>query len=79
MIQEIFLLANYAEDKHMQDYAAWAISFLRSRWLSNNQNLCDDHDSHRSSCDLNQSSHFSERSLVRNLSLWLSDLKFEKV
>ncbi|GJN05690.1 hypothetical protein PR202_ga23343 [Eleusine coracana subsp. coracana] len=78
MIQEIFLLAKDAEDKHIQDYAAWAISFLRSRWLANNQNLCDDHDSHISSGDLNQSSYFSEQSLVWNLSLWLSGLEFEK-
>ncbi|XP_062193776.1 protein RST1 isoform X2 [Phragmites australis] len=78
MIQEILLLAKDAEDKHIQYYAAWAISFLRSRWLSKNQILYDDNGSHRSSGDLSQSSCFSEQSLVWNLSLWLSDLKLEK-
>uniref|UniRef100_A0A0A9D9V4 DUF3730 domain-containing protein n=1 Tax=Arundo donax TaxID=35708 RepID=A0A0A9D9V4_ARUDO len=65
MIQEMLVLAKDAEDKHIRHYAAWAISFLRSKWLSKNQILYDDNG-------------FSEQSLVWNLSLWLSDLKFEK-
>jgi hypothetical protein len=80
MIQEIFLLAKDAKDKHIQDYAAWAISFLRSRWSKNqNQILYEDNGSNRSPDDHDQASSFSEQSLVWNLSLWLSDLKFEKV
>ncbi|XP_020405686.1 protein RST1 isoform X4 [Zea mays] len=79
MIQEIFLLAKDAKDKHIQDYAAWAISFLRSRWSKNqNQILYEDNGSNRSPDDHDQASSFSEQSLVWNLSLWLSDLKFEK-
>ncbi|KAJ1282422.1 hypothetical protein BS78_03G050600 [Paspalum vaginatum] len=78
MVQEIFLLAKDAEDKHIQDYAAWAISFLRRRWLSKDQILCNDNGSNRSPGDHNQASSFSEQSLVWNLSLWLSDLIIEK-
>lgn len=77
MIQEIFLLAKDAKDKHIQDYAAWAISFLRSR-LSKNQILHEDI-SNRSSSDRDQASSFSEQSLVWNLSFWLSNLNIEKV
>uniref|UniRef100_A0A0D9UX89 DUF3730 domain-containing protein n=1 Tax=Leersia perrieri TaxID=77586 RepID=A0A0D9UX89_9ORYZ len=77
MIQEIFLLAKDAEDDQMQNYAAWSISFLRSRWLLKNQNICDD-DCSQSSSDSNQSTSFSNESLVWNLSLWLKDLNFEK-
>lgn len=79
MIQEIFLLAKDAEDDHIKDYAAWAISFLRSRWLSKNQIIFDDDCSQRNSSDSNQSTSFSDESLVWNLSQWLRDLNFEKV
>ncbi|KAG8045824.1 hypothetical protein GUJ93_ZPchr0008g14044 [Zizania palustris] len=78
MIQEIFLLAKDAEDNHIQDYAAWAISFLRSRWLLINQNIYDDDCSQRGSSDSNQSTSFSDESFVWNLSLWLRDLNLEK-
>uniref|UniRef100_A0A0E0BXQ1 DUF3730 domain-containing protein n=1 Tax=Oryza meridionalis TaxID=40149 RepID=A0A0E0BXQ1_9ORYZ len=78
MIQEIFLLAKGAEDDHIKDYAAWAISFLRSRWLSKNQIIFDDDCSQRNSSDSNQSTSFSDESLVWNLSQWLRDLNFEK-
>uniref|UniRef100_A0A0E0FGU3 DUF3730 domain-containing protein n=1 Tax=Oryza nivara TaxID=4536 RepID=A0A0E0FGU3_ORYNI len=78
MIQEIFLLAKDAEDDHIKDYAAWAISFLRSRWLSKNQIIFDDDCSQRNSSDSNQSTSFSDESLVWNLSQWLRDLNFEK-
>uniref|UniRef100_A0A0E0JEK9 DUF3730 domain-containing protein n=1 Tax=Oryza punctata TaxID=4537 RepID=A0A0E0JEK9_ORYPU len=78
MIQEIFLLAKDAEDDHIKDYAAWAISFLRSRWLSKNQIIYDDDCSQRNSSDSNQSTSFSDESLVWNLSQWLRDLNFEK-
>ncbi|CAM0879759.1 unnamed protein product [Alopecurus aequalis] len=78
MIQEIFLLAKDAEDNHIQNYAAWAISFLRNRWLLKNQNLHDDDSSQGNSIDSSQSTSFSAESLVWNLSLWLRDLNFEK-
>lgn len=76
MIQEIFLLAKDAKDKHIQDYAAWAISFLRSR-LS--KKILHEDISNRSSSDRDQASSFSEQSLVWNLSFWLSNLNIEKV
>ncbi|PNT70012.1 hypothetical protein BRADI_2g04280v3 [Brachypodium distachyon] len=79
MIHEIFLLAKDAEDNNIQNYAAWAISFLRSRWLQKNQNLHDDDYSQRNPIDSSQSISFSAESLVWNLSLWLRDLNFEKL
>jgi len=79
MVQEIYLLAKDAEDKHIQDSAAWAISFLRSRWLLKNLIVYDKNGSNRSSDDPSQASSFSEQSLVWNLSRWLNDLKLEKV
>ncbi|RCV24849.1 hypothetical protein SETIT_5G119500v2 [Setaria italica] len=78
MVHEIYLLAKDAEDKNIQDNAAWAISFLRSRWLSKNLILYNDNGSNRSSGDPSQASSFSEQSLVWNLSRWLNDLKLEK-
>ncbi|RLM92306.1 protein RST1 [Panicum miliaceum] len=78
MVQEIYLLAKDAEDKHIQGSAAWAISFLRSRWLSKNLILYNENGSNRSSGDPSQASSFSEQSLVWNLSRWLNDLKLEK-
>ncbi|VAH72993.1 unnamed protein product [Triticum turgidum subsp. durum] len=78
MVQEIFLLAKDAEDNHVRNYAAWAVSFLRSRWLLENQSLNDNDSSQRNSVDSSQSRSFSAESLVWNLSLWLRDLNFEK-
>lgn len=79
MVQEIYLLAKDAEDKHIQEYAAWAISFLRSRWLSKDLIPYNDNGPNTSSGDPGHASSFSEQSLVWNLSHWLSDLKPEKV
>jgi hypothetical protein len=79
MVQEIFLLAKDAEDNHLRNYAAWAISFLRSSWLLKNQTLRDEDSSQRNSIGSSQSTSFSAESLVWNLSLWLRDLNFEKV
>lgn len=78
MVQEIFLLAKDAEDNHIRNYAAWAISFLRSRWLLKNQNLHNGDSSQRNSIDSSQSTSFSAESLVWNLSLCLRDLSFEQ-
>ncbi|VAH57368.1 unnamed protein product [Triticum turgidum subsp. durum] len=78
MVQEIFLLAKDAEDNHIRNYAAWAVSFLRSRWLLKNQSLNVNDSSQRNSVDSSQSTSFSAESLVWNLSLWLRDLNFEK-
>ncbi|KAF8704854.1 hypothetical protein HU200_031092 [Digitaria exilis] len=79
MVQEIYLLAKDAEDKHIQEYAAWAISFLRSRWLSKDLIPYNDNGPNTSSGDPGHASSFSEQSLVWNLSHWLSDLKPEKL
>jgi antibiotic biosynthesis monooxygenase (ABM) superfamily enzyme len=79
MVQEIFLLAKDAEDNRLRNYAAWAISFLRSSWLLKNQTLRDEDSSQRNSIGFSQSTSFSAESLVWNLSLWLRDLNFEKV
>uniref|UniRef100_A0ACD5VJS0 Uncharacterized protein n=1 Tax=Avena sativa TaxID=4498 RepID=A0ACD5VJS0_AVESA len=78
MLQEIFLLAKDVEDNHIRNYAAWAISFLRNRWLLKNQSHHDDDSSQRNSIGSSQSTSFSAESLVWNLSLWLRDLNFEK-
>ncbi|KAK8631468.1 hypothetical protein V6N13_028254 [Hibiscus sabdariffa] len=34
LMQEIFLVAQNSDDKHLQQYAAWAVSFLRNRLWS---------------------------------------------
>ncbi|KAK8604218.1 hypothetical protein V6N13_099167 [Hibiscus sabdariffa] len=34
LMQEIFLVAQNSDDKHQQQYAAWAVSFLRNRLWS---------------------------------------------
>ena len=40
LIQEMFLVAQNSSDHQLQQYAAWAISFLRHRlWFREGQNV----------------------------------------
>lgn len=74
LIQEIFLVAQNSDDPQLQQYAAWAVSFLRhsmfSRELSNEESVVNNDPR-----DLKaQSQSFSEDSVVMKLSSWLMQM-----
>ncbi|KAK1568532.1 hypothetical protein Q3G72_025587 [Acer saccharum] len=76
VIQDIFLVAQNSDDQQLQQYAAWAMSFLqnhlRSKELLNvDNNIQTDVPGSKS---VTQS--FSEDSAVMKLSLWLTSLNY---
>lgn len=79
LMQEIFLVAQKSDDHQQQQYAAWAISFLRQRlWSKELQNF-----GHHFQTDAEDSKSvsysFSEDSTVMKLSLWLMQLNHSGV
>ncbi|XP_051141067.1 protein RST1 isoform X2 [Andrographis paniculata] len=79
LIQEIFIVAQNSDDPQLQQYAAWAVSFLRhsvfSRELSNEET--EVHNDHTTPKPISQG--FSEDSLVMKLSLWLMQVNFAEL
>lgn len=68
LIQEIFLVAQHSDDHQLQQYAAWAVSFLRHYiWSS------DLHNEDKSKPN-SASQSFPDDSIVMKLSLWLMNL-----
>lgn len=67
LMQDIFLVAQNSEDNQLQQYAAWAISFLRHRlWFDESPNF---ESSFRT--DATRSQSFSDDNSVAKLSFWL--------
>lgn len=79
MMQEIFLVAQNFDDHQMQQYAAWAISFLRHHLFSKEPLNADNrfHTDVGNSKSVSQS--FSEDSVVMKLSLWLMHLNYSEI
>ncbi|XP_028772347.1 protein RST1 isoform X3 [Neltuma alba] len=71
LVQEMFLLAQNSDDNQRQQFASWALSFLRHHLLSKELLDVDGHQK----ASVAQS--FSEDNVVLQLSLWLTDLKNE--
>ncbi|KAA8530205.1 hypothetical protein F0562_004914 [Nyssa sinensis] len=74
LIQEMFLIAQNSDDHQLQQYAAWAVSFLRHRlWFRELLNVDSSFQSDAvGSKSVSQS--FPEDSTVMKLSLWLMNL-----
>ena len=82
LMQEIFLVAQNSDDHQQQQYAAWAISFLRHRlWSKETKELQNfGHHFQTDAEDSKSVSHsFSEDSTVMKLSLWLMQLNYSGV
>ncbi|XP_020082801.1 protein RST1-like [Ananas comosus] len=72
LVQEIFLVSKDSKDQAMQNFAAWAISFLRNRlWPMESDGV-----NGSQSSSISQS--FPEDALVLKLSLWLRDINSDK-
>ncbi|CAM8922813.1 unnamed protein product [Rhodiola kirilowii] len=70
LIQEMFVAAQNSEDVQLQQYAAWALSFLRHHLFS---------DANKSSIESSKSSpSVPEDSVVMKLSLWLMHLNYSE-
>lgn len=74
LIQDIFLVAQNPDDHQLQQYAAWAISFLRHYFQFTNV-INEENNSQRDVVG----SKLSDDSLVMKLSLWLSNHNFSGV
>lgn len=79
MIQEIFLVLQSSDDSQLQQYAAWALSFLRHH-LWSEKPLNDDNSLQTDSgASKSISQTFSEDSVVMKMSLWLMHLNYSEV
>uniref|UniRef100_F6HUW7 Protein RST1 n=1 Tax=Vitis vinifera TaxID=29760 RepID=F6HUW7_VITVI len=79
LMQEIFLVAQNSDDHQQQQYAAWAISFLRHRlWSKEPKELQNFGHHFQTDADGSKSvsQSFSEDSTVMKLSLWLMQLNY---
>ncbi|RVW46640.1 Protein RST1 [Vitis vinifera] len=82
LMQEIFLVAQNSDDHQQQQYAAWAISFLRHRlWSKEPKELQNFGHHFQTDADGSKSvsQSFSEDSTVMKLSLWLMQLNYSGV
>lgn len=70
LMQDIFLVAQNSDDHQLQQYAAWAVSFLRNHLFSINSDG-------GGSKSVSQS--FADDSLVLKLSSWLMHLNSAEV
>lgn len=64
LIQDIFLVGQHSDDRQLQQYATWSVSFLRHYIWSNQEK----------SKPNSASQSFPEDSIVMKLSLWLMNL-----
>ncbi|EYU44782.1 hypothetical protein MIMGU_mgv1a000116mg [Erythranthe guttata] len=80
LIQEIFLVAQNSEDPQSQQYASWAVSFLRhfvfSRESANEESAV--HDSGIPD-PKSVAQEFSEDSIVMKLSVWLMQMNYSEL
>ncbi|KAF5961960.1 hypothetical protein HYC85_003169 [Camellia sinensis] len=76
LVQEMFLVAQNSDDHQLQQYAAWAVSFLRHclwfRELQNTDSSLPSNAAGRKSVSQN----FSKDNVVMELSLWLMHLNY---
>ncbi|KAL5864319.1 hypothetical protein ACOSQ3_001833 [Xanthoceras sorbifolium] len=72
LIQEIFLVAQNSDDQQLQQYAAWAMSFLQNHLRSKELLNVDNNIQTDESGSKSVTQSFSEDSAVMKLSLWLT-------
>lgn len=73
-IQDIFLVAQNSDDHHLQQYAAWALSFLRHYLWSQEVQKEESYIQKDNSGTKSVSRSFPEDSIVMKLCLWLLHL-----
>ncbi|XP_062010189.1 protein RST1 isoform X1 [Rosa rugosa] len=78
LMQDIFLVAQKSDDHQLQQYAAWAASFLRSHLLSKDAVNVDNSLNTDSGGSKSVSQSFADDSLVMKLSSWLMHLNFTR-
>ncbi|KAM7509889.1 hypothetical protein LguiB_008764 [Lonicera macranthoides] len=76
LIQEIFLVAKDPDDQQLQQYAAWAVSFLRHYLTFREARNEDSNFPNDASGPKSISQSFPEDSLVMKLCLWLMHLNY---
>lgn len=79
LMQEIFLVAQNSDDHQLQQYAAWAVSFLRHHLWSNEPLNIDNSIKSNAEGSRSVSQTFSEDSVVMRLCLWLMHLSVSEV
>lgn len=79
LLQEIFLVAQNADDIQMQQNAAWAVSFLRNGLSSKEFLNAENNDQTDVAGNKTVSHSFPEDNLVMKLSTWLMDLNNSRV
>lgn len=77
-MQEMFLVAQHSVDNQLQQYSAWALSFLRHSLWSKEVNL-DDHIQTDTTVSEVASQSFSNDSIVMKLCSWLTNVNSSKM
>lgn len=72
-------MAQSSEDHHLQQYAAWAVSFLRSQLWSREQLNVDNRIETDVSDSKPVSQSFPKDNAVTKLGLWLTNLNYFEV
>ncbi|KAF1859358.1 hypothetical protein Lal_00009942 [Lupinus albus] len=76
LVQEMFLVAQNSDNHQLQQFASWAVTFLRQH-LWSKEHLSVDGDGNVAETNSKSVSHsFSEENMVLKLSLWLMDIKY---
>lgn len=79
LIQEIFLVAQNSGDPQSQQYAAWAVSFLR-HFVFSREHANEESAVHNDSgAPKSVSQGFVEDSIVMKLSMWLMQMNYSEV
>ncbi|XP_050381377.1 protein RST1 isoform X2 [Argentina anserina] len=78
LMQDIFLVAQKSDDQQLQQYAAWAASFLRNHLLSKDAVNDESSTNTDSGASKSVSQSFADDSLVMKLSSWLMHLNFTR-
>ncbi|CAL0332493.1 unnamed protein product [Lupinus luteus] len=79
LVQEMFLVAQNSDHHQLQQFASWALTFLRQH-LWSKEHLSVDGDSNVAETNSKSVSHsFSEENMVVKLSLWLMDIQYTEL
>lgn len=79
LMQEMFLVAQTSDDHQLQQYAAWAMSFLRCHLWSKELLNTDNNIKADLLGSKSVSQRFSDDNVVMKLGLWLSHLNYSGV
>ncbi|PKA49872.1 hypothetical protein AXF42_Ash004414 [Apostasia shenzhenica] len=77
-VQELFFIAKESKDQQIKKFAAWAVSFLRHRWWSNQGQKMDGFEGISRIFSL-PSQSLAEDSLIWKMCLWLTNINYYQV